>query len=171
MHYKFYLYGMDLFEKVAEKNTIYKIRASWLSIAKLYNEIAEKYNATISTAFVLLAIDEDGGTPVTKIAPRIGMEPNSLSRTLQYLEKAKLITRKKDKTDKRIVHIYLTEKGIHMREIALKAVFKLEKYITKNLADEQLKTFFEVIDHVPQAIEQFRKDMPDNEVKSKKKQA
>lgn len=160
---------MDLFEQVANRNTIYKIRASWLSIAKLYNEIAEKYDATISTAFVLVAIDEEGGTPVTKIAPRIGMEPNSLSRTLQYLEKVKLIHRKKDKTDKRIVHIYLTEKGIHMREIALKAIFRLEKYITKNLTEEQLQTFFEVINHVPQAIEQFRKDMPETDFRSKRK--
>lgn len=160
---------MDLFEQVANRNTIYKIRASWLSIAKLYNEIAEKYNATISTAFVLVAIDEEGGTPVTKIAPRIGMEPNSLSRTLQYLEKVKMIYRKKDKTDKRIVHIYLTEKGIHMREIALKAIFRLEKYITKNLTEEQIETFFEVINHVPLAIEQFRKDMPETDFRSKKK--
>ncbi|MEZ5053210.1 MAG: MarR family transcriptional regulator [Chitinophagales bacterium] len=30
---------------------------------------------------------EEDGVPVTKIAPRIGMEPNSLSRTLNTLER------------------------------------------------------------------------------------
>ena len=38
-------------------------------------------------AFVLLTINETYGTPVTKIAPRMSMEPNSLSRILNSLEK------------------------------------------------------------------------------------
>ena len=150
---------MQSFEEVADKVTIYKIREAWLNISKLYNEIAHKYDASISMAFILLAIDVDEGTPVTKIAPRMGMEPNSLSRSLKNLEDRGMIKRTRDKVDKRKVYIGLTANGKKMRELALKAVFRLEKSIVKGIADSKLKTFFEVINHVPEAVKSFRKEL------------
>jgi DNA-binding MarR family transcriptional regulator len=151
-----YIYGMNSFEEVADKVIIYKIREAWLNISKLYNEMASEYDASISMAFILLAIDEEDGSPVTKIAPRMGMEPNSLSRSLKNLEDKGMIIRKKDKIDNRKVYILLTKNGKKMREIALKAVFKLEKTIVKDIPKEQLQTFFEVINHVPSAIKEFK---------------
>lgn len=154
-----YIYPMETFEDVADKVTIYKIREAWLNISKLYNEMAFQYNASISMAFILLAIDQDEGTPVTKIAPRMGMEPNSLSRSLKNLEDRKMIRRKKDKVDKRKVYIILTPAGKKMRDMALKAVFSLEKNIVKDIPAEKLKIFFEVINHVPEAIKEFKEKM------------
>lgn len=150
---------MDRFENVANRITIYKIREAWLNISKLYNEIALQYNASISMAFILLAIDEDEGTPVTKIAPRMGMEPNSLSRSLANLESKGMVTRIKDEVDKRKVYIRLTDEGTKMREIALKAVFKLEKTITKDIPKEKLEVFFEIMEHIPSAISEFRDNL------------
>ena len=48
--------------------------------------MAAEHDTTVSMAFVLLAINEEEGTPVTRIAPRMGMEPNSLSRILKSME-------------------------------------------------------------------------------------
>lgn len=64
---------MDLFQEAANKMVVYHLRTSWLSLSKLFNELASHYDGTLSHAFVLLAIYEDDGVPVTKIAPRIGM--------------------------------------------------------------------------------------------------
>jgi MarR family transcriptional regulator, organic hydroperoxide resistance regulator len=77
---------MNTFEEVASGMVTYQLRSSWLAVSKLYNELAKEYDSTLAMAFVLLAIDDQAGTPVTKIAPRIGMEPNSLSRLLNSLE-------------------------------------------------------------------------------------
>ncbi|MEZ5009036.1 MAG: MarR family transcriptional regulator [Chitinophagales bacterium] len=155
---------MESFESVANKVVVYKIREAWLNIAKLYNELASEYDASISMAFILLAIDQKEGTPVTKIAPRMGMEPNSLSRSLKTLEDQGMILRKKDKVDKRKVYIKLTEQGAKMRVIALKAVFNSEKTIIKDIPKEKLEIFFEVINHVPEAIKEFRNKLSLKEV-------
>jgi len=56
-----YIYAMNTFEEVADKVIIYKIREAWLNISKLYNEMASGYNASISMAFILLAIEEEEG--------------------------------------------------------------------------------------------------------------
>ena len=138
---------------------IYKLRTSWFQISKLYNEMAMEHDSTVSMAFVLLAINEEEGTPVTRIAPRMGMEPNSLSRILKSMEEKGLIVRNKDEDDKRLTYVCLTDLGKNKREVAMKAVYRLERAIVSHLDEEKLKAFFEVADHIPTAIEEFKEKM------------
>lgn len=147
---------MDLFKEAADNMVIYNLRKSWLSIAKFYNEMTSLYGGTISMAFVLLAIYEEDGVPVTKIAPRIGMEPNSLSRILKELEEKEILVRNKSTEDSRVVHIRLTNKGKELRKFALKSVFSMEKQIKKDISEQDLQGFFKVISHVPLAIQQIQ---------------
>lgn len=149
---------MDLFQEAADKMVLYHLRTSWFGVARFYNDMTDRYGITISSAFVLMAIYEAEGVPVTRIAPRIGMEPNSLSRILKELERKRVIRRKRDKTDSRIVNISLTEKGKELRKVALKSVFHLEKLITDGLSEQQVNDFFVVIDKVPPALDKFREE-------------
>ena len=94
----------DSFVEAASHLIVYQIKTSWLNIQKIGDKMSKKYDVTLSIAFVLMAIFEDEGTPVTKIAPRIGLEPNSLSRVLKTMEQKKFIKKIADKKDKRIKH-------------------------------------------------------------------
>lgn len=135
----------DEFINIASQLIVYQIKTAWLQIQKMGDKIASKYEATLSLAFVLMAIYETEGTPVTKIAPRIGMEPNSLSRLLKSLEKKAYIYKEADKTDKRVVLIKLSALGKERREIALRSVFKIEKELMQNVNETDLKGFFKVM--------------------------
>jgi len=150
---------MDLFQEAADKMVLYHLRTSWLNISKIFNDKATLHNGTISMAFILMAIYEEDGVPVTKIAPRIGMEPNSLSRTLNSLEESGAIMRKPDENDQRKVLVFLTDEGKKLRKIALKTVFNLEKKITQNLTTEQLEIFNEVIEKVSSSLDEFKKEL------------
>lgn len=145
----------DWYEKFSSKMVLANIRMAWFSLAKLTNEIASQYDGTNAMAFFLMAIDDEG-IPVTKIAPRIGMEPNSLSRMIKTLEKNKIIIRKPDKFDQRKVNVHLTEYGLKLRDFALNSVFMLERYLVEELPKEKLDIFFEVMTHVPDAIQRFK---------------
>ena len=90
---------MDKYQEIADGIIVNKIRISWLEISKMYNEMAHSIGGTMSMAFVLLTINERYGTPVTKIAPRMGMEPNSLSRILKSLEDKGAIYKRKDSNE------------------------------------------------------------------------
>lgn len=146
---------MDEFLQIADQMVIYHVRKSWLMISKLYNEMASQHDSTLAMAFVLIAINEQDGTPVTKIAPRIGMEPNSLSRILKSMEEKGFVLRTKDQVDKRQVFVSLTDAGLEKRKVALRAVFRLEKVITGKLEEQKLDHFFEVIQGIPAAVAQF----------------
>jgi DNA-binding MarR family transcriptional regulator len=133
-----------------------KIRTSWLEISKMYNEMAVTIGGTMSMAFVLLTINERYGTPVTKIAPRMGMEPNSLSRILKSLESKGAIYKRKDQDDKRKVYICLSEYGMELREIAFKRLFDFEKLIHNRIPENKIKIFFEVMNQMPSIVNEFR---------------
>lgn len=127
--------------------------------------MAAEHDGTVSMAFVLLAINEEEGTPVTRIAPRMGMEPNSLSRILKSMEEKGFVARKKDSVDKRMAYICLTELGKAKREVAMKAVYRLERAIVKNMDQEKLEAFHEVANNIPEAVEEFKEKMSSYQIR------
>ena len=144
---------MNKYEKIAKGIVVNRIRSSWIEIFKFYNEQNSKEIGTLSTAFVLMTINEKFGTQVTKIAPRMGMEPNSLSRLLKSLEEKELVFKRKDTKDKRKVYICLTENGLKLRNIAAERLFSLEKSIKDKISTTDLSAFYKVTDAISDVIE------------------
>src|SRR6476660_9529989 len=101
-----------------DKTIDYVLRATWQAVARMYNEEATKYGATMATGFALLSIDREKGTPSTAISTRMGMEATSLTRTLKSMEEKGLIIRKKNPDDGRGVLIHLTKLGREKRELS-----------------------------------------------------
>ncbi|WP_459209202.1 MarR family winged helix-turn-helix transcriptional regulator [Aquimarina rhabdastrellae] len=127
-----------------EKTIDYILRATWMSVAKMYNEEAGKMGSTMATGFTLINIDPESGTPSTSLGPKMGMEATSLSRTLKTMEEKGLIYRKKNPQDGRGVLIHLTDFGIEMREFSKDVVFKFDNAVKQNVSQEKLDTFLEV---------------------------
>ncbi|PID69662.1 MAG: MarR family transcriptional regulator [Flavobacteriales bacterium] len=128
------------------------LRATWQAVAKMYNEQAAKHNSTMATAFVLLNIDFEEGTPSTALGPQMGMEPTSLSRILKNMEDIGLIFRERNPEDGRSVLIKLTDFGKEKRKISRQSVITFNEKVRDELTEEQLKCFFEVTDKINQII-------------------
>lgn len=138
----------------------YHIKAVWHAISRMYNNIATRYGGSQTIGYVLLNIDKEG-TPATKIAPLLGMEPTSLSRLLKTMEDIGLIYRKGDETDKRIVRIFLTEEGMKHRKVSKKVVKEFNKKITDSISAAELQTFFKVVEKITGLTEQYKNEMAD----------
>lgn len=127
-----------------EKTIDYVLRATWMAVAKMYNEEAGKQGSTMATGFILLNIDPENGTPSTSLGPQMGMEATSLSRTLKTMENKDLISREKNPEDGRSVLIKLTGFGIEMREYSKQVVLKFDEKVQEKIPKEDLQTFKEV---------------------------
>lgn len=134
----------------------FDIKVTWLAISKIYNPLAQAYGGTVTMGFVLLNISSEYGTPATKIAPLLGMEPRSLTRLIKKMEEMDIIYRKPDPEDKRSVRIFLTEKGLELRGIARKQVESFNQSLRKKLTPEKLETFYEVLDSVHETIQEYK---------------
>jgi DNA-binding MarR family transcriptional regulator len=135
-----------------DKTIDYILRYTWQAVARMYNEEATKYGATMATGFALLSIDKEKGTPSTTLGPKMGMEATSLTRTLKSMEDKGLIIRKKNPADGRGVLIYLTDLGKEKRELSKNTVLLFNDTVKANLSEGQLKNFFEVSEIINQLI-------------------
>ena len=127
-----------------DKTIDYALRATWQAVARMYNEEASKYGASMAVGFALLSIDRDNGTPSTNLGPRMGMEATSLTRTLKSMEEKGLICRKPNPNDGRGVLIFLTEFGKEKRELSKNTVLQFNEAVKNNVPLEKLLHFMEV---------------------------
>jgi MarR family transcriptional regulator, organic hydroperoxide resistance regulator len=123
----------------------HQLRATWQAVAKMYNEQAVNHDSTMATAFVLLTIDKDKGTPSTSLGPLMGMEPTSLSRILKTMEDKGAICREKNPDDGRSVIIKLTDYGKEMRKVSKGHVYQFNNVVREHVSEEELSSFFKVM--------------------------
>ena len=135
-----------------DKTIDYILRATWQAVARMYNDEASNYGATMSTGFALLSIDREGGTPSTTLGPKMGMEATSLTRTLKSMEEKGLIYRKPNPEDGRGVLIYLTDFGKEKRELSKNTVLKFNEVVKQNVSSEKLQNFMEVAETINELI-------------------
>lgn len=137
-----------------EKTIDYILKTTWQAVARMYNEEAAKYEASMATGFALLSLDKDAGTPSTTLAPKMGMEATSLTRTLKSMEDRGLIIRKKNPNDGRGVLIYLTEFGKEKRELSKSTVLKFNETLKEKISEEKLEHFREVSQSIIELIQE-----------------
>lgn len=128
-------------------------RAVWQAIAKMYNEEATKHGTSMATGLALLSIDPVHGTPSTAIAPKMGMEATSLSRTLKTLDNMGLVVREPNPDDGRSVLLKLTKKGLDKRDLSKSFVLEFNEKIAQNIDFEKLEAFREVSETIIELIQ------------------
>jgi DNA-binding MarR family transcriptional regulator len=136
-----------------EETVDYNIKVAWHAISRMYNTQAARYDITTSIGFVLLNIDQELGTPATKIAPLLGLETRSLTRILRSMEEKGLIYKQADTQDKRSVRIFLTELGLEKKEISRQTVRHFNQKAREKIPQNQLDVFFKVASQITGMIE------------------
>ena len=136
-----------------EETVDYHMKVGWHAVARMYNAEAAKSGITTAIGFVLLNINQETGTPATKIAPLMGLEARSLTRILKSMEEDNLIYKVPDEKDKRLVRIFLTEKGLEKKEISRLTVRHFNHKVREAIPPEELEVFFRVCTKITSMIE------------------
>ena len=109
---------------------------------------------TTSIGFILLNIDSEKGEAATKIAPLLGLEARSITRTLKNMEEKGLIYKEKVTKDKRGIRVFLTDLGKEKKEISRKTVLNFNFQMQEMIDTDELKTFFSVIQQINKIIDE-----------------
>src|SRR5690606_6176744 len=127
------------------------IKNTWQAIARMYNEEASQYGASMALGYALLNIDKEG-TPSTALAPRLGMEPTSLTRTLKTMEEKGLISKMKNPKDGRGVNIYLTPLGVEKRGLSKQTVINFNNKLLETFSQQEIDNFIEMSEKIQNII-------------------
>jgi MarR family transcriptional regulator, organic hydroperoxide resistance regulator len=117
------------------------IRKAWLKIYNQYQRQAQAAGYSFSAAYLLLAIDRKEGTPATQLGPKTGLQKGSLTRVLRELEAEGIIMREAGTVDKRIRRVFLTERGLLLREQARNEVLRFQNRVEAQFSAEELANF------------------------------
>ncbi len=138
-----------------EETVDYHIKTTWHALARMYNQLAGDFEMSQTIGYVLINISKEG-TPATKIAPLMGMEPTSLSRLLKNMEDKGYIYRRGDETDKRIVRIYLTPQGLEKKKIARDTILKFNEKVLSTIKERELEILVKVLEQISSLTKDFK---------------
>ena len=77
---------MDQNNKEKIENIDLILKQTWISVQKMYSDLAQEYDSTAVQALTLLKIDPKEGTRSTNLGPKMAIEPTSLTRIIKLLE-------------------------------------------------------------------------------------
>lgn len=86
---------------------------------KILESDLEKVGLTAPQFYVLATIGYAGGLPFGEIGAKMMVTVSNLTGIVDRLEEKKLVLRKRDEQDRRVVHVILTEKGAKLYKTAI----------------------------------------------------
>jgi DNA-binding MarR family transcriptional regulator len=85
------------------------------AVTRAYAPLLEPLGLTYPQYLAMLALWEADGVPVKRLGEQLGLDSATLTPLLKRLESQKLVTRRRDADDERVVRIHLTDRGRALR--------------------------------------------------------
>jgi len=137
-------------------NSCEELLTAWLKLsATVRNERIVKY-LTFREVFILnILTHTDIGSFITAtdIIEITGMLKSQVNKVLTDLEEEGFITREKDKTDKRKIHIMITEKGEEIYKKEHDGILNILDKVCEKLGESRIDSFVSEIYSIVDAIE------------------
>ncbi|MFS0776913.1 MarR family transcriptional regulator [Neobacillus sp. 3P2-tot-E-2] len=117
------------------------IKRIYRNVDLIFSQYGAKFGLNTSQLQVLVSLwtSENRGLTQKELVEILGFKPASVTALINSMESKGLIYRKLDPQDARVNRIFLTMKGIEMEEFHLKQVDVIEKCLTYNFTDDELK--------------------------------
>lgn len=136
-----------------QKHVGFEIRAvSNLLKRKIDNVISKKYtqNVTGIHGWIIHYIYKYNHKEIFQrdIEEEFSIRRSTATTILQLMEKNDLIVRKPVEYDARLKKLELTERAANIHEMIGHDINEIEKQVVKGLSDEEVKTFFEIIEKI-----------------------
>lgn len=94
---------------------------------------------TVGQSYLLLVLDESQPISFKTLADKTYMTPGAMTQLIDSLEKLDYVKRVRGSTDRRIIHIYVTEKGARIIETIHKQRDQLMSKMLEVLTNDELE--------------------------------
>ncbi len=125
---------------------------------KLLDYKLEDFNLTGAQFCVLTKLFEEEGLTQTQLAHRLYIESPTLVRTLDRLEEAGLIERRRVPSDRRAFHIFLTEKGHKLKDTLMQKGKEVHEAAVRGLKEKEIEMLKELLFKLWQNLENGAKE-------------
>ena len=104
-------------------------------------ELLGELGIHVGQEMILMVLWEDDGLTQTQLAERLGVQPPTVTRMVQRMEASGLLKRRACRSDARISHIFLTQRGHEVRPGVERVWERLEEELTNGMTREERTSF------------------------------
>lgn len=112
---------------------------------RITKESITPYGLTTSQFFLLIALYEENGILISKLAKKVALDKATLTGIIDRLERDGFVERRNDPEDRRAIRIYLTPKAESLREELLEIYHRNNAKFLSVLSDEEKEIFERVV--------------------------
>lgn len=139
------------------KFACYQLKATMKKVEKYITQELNHYGVNLAQSFVLFSLLENDGATLSEIGLRAQIENSSLTTMVDKLEKEDLVERRLYAQDRRVVRLFLTDKGREIAHQILNAGYNFNTYLEKNL-DIAASDFLRALGNVSDSIDALQQD-------------
>jgi DNA-binding MarR family transcriptional regulator len=96
---------------------------------------------------VLMCLWDTDGLSFTELGKRLSFDHPTVTGVVDRMEREKLVKRKRDHLDRRVVKVFLTPKGKDLEVLTADAGIQVDKVATDGLGNEQVEQLKQWIQH------------------------
>lgn len=89
----------------------YQMKLIMKGLEKQGADYLARYNISMGQAYILNSLIEQNGSTITRVGQRANLESSSLTTMIDRLERDRLVERRPSTEDRRIILLYITDKG------------------------------------------------------------
>jgi DNA-binding MarR family transcriptional regulator len=132
-----------------ENQLCFPVYAASRLITREYQPLLDNLEITYPQYLVLLVLWESDSLSVNDIAKKLILNTNTITPLLKRMEQQGLIMKKRSETDERKVMVYLSSKGLNLKEKASEIPQELAKRLSEsNIEIDDLTKLKESLDSI-----------------------
>lgn len=105
-------------ELLLDNQLCFALYSTSLMMTKVYKPLLQELGLTYPQYLTMMVLWEDDGITVGDVSSRLLTDPGSVTPLLKRLEAEGLLKRTRSSVDERVVELFLTDKGLTLRERA-----------------------------------------------------
>jgi DNA-binding MarR family transcriptional regulator len=138
------------------------------NLDQLFNRAIQPLGLTIIEWYILRALYERDGQHASELARAVGRAATSFTPNLDKLQQKGYIERRPDPTDRRAVHIYLTELAERHRKEVLTAAKEIDVEVRDLFNADEYETFLNVLASLQTLEPDYNADKSNESTKTRK---
>lgn len=131
----------------------YWIRLIYRKMTNAHDQKLSKYGLTVSQFGVLVNLWRHNGTTQKELQEKLEIRPATLTGLIDGLVSKGWVTRECDSCDARFKRLFITDKGMAVKEDCLGTVYDMEKILSENLTEDENEYLLAILKKVHRNIE------------------
>lgn len=115
----------------------YIMKGTMRKVEKHFALLFEGYGINLAQSYILFSLLEKDGLTLTEVGNRTQIENSSLTTMADRLERDELVRRGLDPQDRRVVRLFITEKGQDLAQRVLEDGASFNRLLKANLGETE----------------------------------